>query len=246
MDLDSLYPSADEDLTELFWHDYKLLQKKQGFRFSVPSVLLAHFTPLKPRLRTLELGCGSGVISILLYAREQTLSLTACEIQPDQAALAKRNMALNHIPATILTQDLRTLDATHRQAYDLIVTNPPYYPLGSGILNPQNTKAAARHELHCTLSDIMAVSDRTLIDGGHLTMVHIPSRLDEILSLAQAHHLYPSRIRFVHPHHHDAAKFILIDCIKNRRQSLSVLPPLILYTPHGYTDTFNQIIGGTQ
>jgi len=239
-----LGPFADEDLTDLFWNDYKLLQKKQGFRFSVPSICLAHFASIQNHMHVLELGSGSGVISVLLYARNSTLHLTCAEIQASYADLTRRNFLLNNISAHTLHSDFRSLAPEHNNQYDLVITNPPYFPLGQGKVNPTDPKAIARHEICCTLEDVIAHSSRFLKRGGIFSMVHLPTRLEHCLSFCNKYHLYPKRLQTVHHHKNEAAQFILLEACKEIQQSLQILPPLIIYDGNDYTPAFQHLLGG--
>lgn len=235
----------DEDLSDLTLKGYRLLQKKNGFRFSLDAVLLAHFAQGKNKAKIIDLGCGSGVLPILLYAYNNTLTLTAVEIQEKYADLARRNMLLNSVPCEVIHADLRTLPKEFGAQFDSVVSNPPFYPLHTGKLNSSEEINIARHEICCTLEDLILSAKRLLKPRGSLYLIYRPERLDELLALSQKYSLKPSRLRFIHPKATSAANLVLLEAVKGGRNSLKILPPLIVYQSDGtYSPEIMQIYGG--
>lgn len=242
----SFVPIADdEDLSDLTSSGYRLLQKKNGFRFSLDAVLLAHFVCEKNNAQIIDLGCGSGVLPVLLYAYNSSFRLTAVEIQEKYAALARRNMLLNDIPCEVVNADLRQLPKEWGSQFDAVVANPPFYPLYTGKLNAAEEINIARHEICCTLDDVLRSAKRLLKPRGSLYMIYRPERLDELLSLCRQYELKPHRLRFIHPDSHTAANLLLLEAVKGGRHTPTILPPLIVYQAQGrYSQEIIQIYGG--
>ena len=237
--------NIDEDICDLTFNGYRLIQKKKGFRFSIDAVLLAHFPALKANLKVLDLGCGNGVLPLLLKSREQSLNITGVEIQESTARLAKRNMVLNQVDVDIYNLDLRQLPKEWGSSFDLIVTNPPFFPLGSGKINPHDECAVARHELYCTLEELLQSAKRLLKPHGRLAMIYKPERLSQLCTLCHSYQLTPKTLRFIHPYINSNANLFLMEAIKGGRNALEVLPPLVVYQePHIYTPEILAIYGG--
>ena len=236
----------DETLTDLQVGNLKVLQKKQGFRFAIDAVLLAHFAPLKPSWRVCDLASGSGVIPLLLTTRSHDLAIDAVELQPSLAEMAQRSLLLNALENIRVHQaDLRTLPPSWQGAYQLVTCNPPCFPLGAGKLSPLPEIALARHELACTLADVVTCAARLLKSGGHFCLIHRPERLSELLLLCQGAHLAPRRLRLVHPEARANANLLLLDAVKDARPDLRVEAPLIIYSAPGqYSPEMRSLYGG--
>ena len=214
-------------------HIWKVLQKTQGFRFSIDAVLLAHFitpNPDKPQ-RLLDLGTGSGVMPLLLAARYDKLQIDGIELQAEIADMAKRSVSYNgmedHI--RIHQQDITQLPKSFEQQYDFVISNPPFFQVGTGKQNPNPQIALARHELACTLEQLIQCAFRTLKDRGHFALIHRAERLTEILALCQKHRLAPYRLRMIHPTLDQPANLILMEAIKDGRNGITIMPPLAIY-----------------
>lgn len=236
----------DETLTDLQIGQLKVLQKKQGFRFAIDAVLLAHFVRTKAGWQICDLGTGTGVIPLLLHARTAGLSIDAVELQPQMADMAHRSMLLNDLAHIRIHQaDLKALPGSWSDRFDLITCNPPYFPVGCGKLNPLPEIALARHEIACTLEDIVLSAARVLKSNGRLCIIHRASRLAELLTLCQQHRLTPRRLRLVHPTAEDAANLVLVEAVKGAQPDLRVEAPLVIYTaPHQYSPEILHYYGG--
>ncbi len=242
----TVHLNFDEDLSDLALSNYRLIQKKNGFRFSLDAVLLAHFAQTKPAEKIIDLGCGSGVLPILLYAQNQTLKLTAVEIQASYAELATRNMELNQVPCEIINADFRYLPKTLSNQFDSCVANPPFFPIHTGKLNPTDEINIARHEIFGTLEDLLATAKRLLKPKGHFYLIYRPERLSELLALCEKYNLKPKILRFIQPYQEAKANLVLLEAIKGGKNSLEVLPALIVYqAPNVYTSEIIQIYGGS-
>ncbi len=214
-------------------HIWKVLQKTQGFRFSIDAVLLAHFiepNPDKPQ-RLLDLGTGSGVMPLLLAARYDKLQIDGIEIQPEIADMATRSVQYNNMQEHIQIhqQDLTHLPKSFEQQYDFVISNPPFFQVGSGKQNPNPQIALARHELACTLEQLIVCAFRALKDRGHFAVIHRAERLTELLSLCQKHRLAPYRLRMIHPTLNQPSNLILMEAIKDGKNGITIMPPLPIY-----------------
>lgn len=229
----------DEELTDLCINQWKVLQKKQGFRFSIDAVLLAHFVSPSAGQHILDLGTGSGVIPLLLAAHHPQIYIDGIELQPDIAGMAQRSVQYNHVEdrIRIAAQDLTTLPDPYHHQYDWVISNPPFFPVGTGKQNPNPQIALARHELACTLEQLLESAARCLKSRGRLAMIHRAERLPEILYGCHRFHLAPSRLRMIHPTMEQDANLVLLEAVRDGRNSLTVLPPLAVYrADHSYTD----------
>ena len=214
-------------------HTWKVLQKTQGFRFSIDAVLLAHFIEPNPnkQQRLLDLGTGSGVMPLLLASRYDNLQIDGIELQPEIADMAMRSVQYNRMESHIQIhqQDLTQLPKSFEQQYDFVISNPPFFQVGTGKQNPNPQIALARHELACTLEQLIVCAFRTLKDRGHFALIHRAERLTEILSLCQKHRLAPYRLRMIHPTIDQPANLILMEAIKDGRNGITIMPPLPIY-----------------
>lgn len=219
-----------------------------GYRFSLDAFLLADFVlPCAPQ-PLLDLGTGCGVIALLLARRFPQAFIVGLELQERLIADARQNVADNR-----LTQRVALLQADARQsknlfrsgAFGTVVCNPPYRILGSGRINPNPSKAVARHELTLTLAQWVAACRHLLAKGGLLTLIYHPSRLDELCAQLRAAHLQPRRLRLVHSTLQTPASMMLLEAVKSGGDALTVLPPLVIYrVPGTYTPEMQAIFAG--
>ena len=225
----------DEEFTELCIYDWEVLQKKQGFRFSSDPVLLAHFIKPTGKSRLLDMGTGCGVIPFLLAARYPDLALEGVELQPEIADMAGRSVVHNGLESriTIHNGDITALPAEFAHRYDWVTSNPPFFKLGSCVANDNPQIALARHEIACTLDQLVASAARCLTEHGHFAMIHRAERLPEIMEACKANHLTPARMRFIHAKKDQPAHLVLLECIHHSKCALSVLPPLIQFNDDG-------------
>ena len=185
---------------ERLWENGPLFAQAEHFRLSTDCVLLADFVNTAGAVRGIDLGCASGAIALLLLARTDKLHMTGLEIVPEAASLAEENMRANALEARsdIVCGDIRR----HRElfkagSFDLIVANPPYFPVGSGKLSPDAARAAARGETQCSMEEICAASAFLCRTGGSVNFVHKPERLSELFCCMTAHGIEPKRLRLV-------------------------------------------------
>jgi tRNA1Val (adenine37-N6)-methyltransferase len=225
--------------------EIEVYQATDGYRFGVETLLLAAFIPAGAR-RGVDLGTGAGVIPLVLTFFENVQAMTAIEIQPQLAQRARRSVAHNRLgeKISVIVADLRHLeDVLPARAFDLVVSNPPYGRGGSGHVNRHAERACARHEILCTLPDIVAAASRLLAPRGRFDIVLPPARLTELLRLCEDHRMCPTRLRLVQGRPELPPKVCLLEAVRDGRGRLKIEPTLILYGSDGrYTDEVQEML----
>lgn len=237
----------DERIDDLQRNGYQIIQNPGKFCFGMDAVFLSGFARIKPGETVLDLGTGTGIIPILLAAKSEGAHFTGLELQADSADMARRSVLLNGLNGKIdiVEGDIKEADRLFKAAsFDVITTNPPYMTGEHGLVNPQLPKAIARHELMCTLEDVVRMSGKLLRPGGRLYMVHRPFRLAELMSILVSHRLEPKRMRLVHPFVDKEPNMVLIEARRGGKARLSVEPPLIVFERPGvYTEEVKRDYG---
>lgn len=225
-----------------------IIQSDDHFPFSLDAVLLAHFASLKTRDRVVDLGTGSAVIPLLLATRSAQATITGLELRPEAVDMAQRSVQMNGLADRIAIShgDIRQVRGSQPAgAVDLVTANPPYLPVGSGEISPADGRSMARHELYCTLHDVIAAAGWLLRTGGRFAMVHRPERLSEIMSVSRAMRLEVKRLRFVHPMRGREANMVLLESAKNGKPGLRVEPAIYVHNDDGsYTAEILDLYGG--
>lgn len=234
-----------ERIDDLHRNGYLLIQDPEKFCFGIDAVLLAGYAKMKKNEIALDMCTGTGVIPILMEAKTDGEQFVGVEIQDDSVEMAQRSVSLNNLQDKIYIHqgDIKELDDFYKLGtFDVVTCNPPYMPCGGGIVNDYSPKAIARHEIMCTLDDVMGAADKMLRVGGRMYMVHRPQRLPQIFNTATSHHLEPKRLRFVHPYVEKEPTLVLMEFVKGGKPMLKVEPPLIIYLVNGeYTSEIRDI-----
>lgn len=236
-----------ERIDDLERNGYQIIQNPEKFCFGMDTVLLSGFAQVKPGAAVLDLGTGTGIIPILIEAKTQAAKICAIEIQEESADMARRSVQLNHLEKKIdiVTGDLKEAERFFDAAsFDVITCNPPYMIGQHGLTNPDAPKAIARHEILCTLEDVVRSAAKLLKTGGKFCMVHRPFRLAEIMTVMVQYRLEPKRMRLVYPYADKEPNMVLIEGCRGGRPRMTVEKPLIIFqAPNVYTDELRDTYG---
>lgn len=237
----------NERIDDLQRNNYRIIQDPEHFCFGMDAVLLSGFAKAKEGDHVIDLGTGTGIIPILMEAKTKASNLVGLEIQPESADMAQRSVELNHLEKKIriVTGDIREASSIFGAAtFDVVTSNPPYMTEHHGITNEKSPKAIARHELLCTLEDVICQAAKLLRPGGSFYMVHRPFRLVDIMVLMREYHLEPKRMKLVYPYIDKDPNMVLIEGLRGGRPRMTVEKPLIVYKEPGvYTDEIYEIYG---
>ena len=236
-----------ERIDDLERNNFKIIQNPARFCFGMDAVLLSGFAFVREGETAIDLGTGNGIIPILLAAKTPGKHFTGLEIQHDNVDMAQRSVRLNHIEdrVDIVEGDIKTASADFgKAAFDVVTSNPPYMIGNHGLVNPDSAKALARHEILCTLEDVVREAALLLKPQGRFYLVHRPFRLAEILVCLKEHKLEPKRMKLVHPFIDKEPNMVLIEAVRGGKSRMTVEPPLIVYKEEGvYNDEIYDIYG---
>lgn len=236
----------NERIDDLEYKNLKIIQNESGFCFGIDSVLLSDYAKgIKKDSRVVDIGTGTGIISILLCAKTSLEKIYGVEIQEDVSEMAKRSVILNDLQTRmeIINSDINNIfEHLEKHKFDVVVTNPPYKKTDTGLTNIEEKKLISRHEVKCTLEDVIKNASTLLKDLGEFYMVHRTERLVDIMCLLRKYKLEPKNIRFVHPKADDKPNLILIRAVRNAKEFLKIDKPLVVYREDGeYTDEILEI-----
>ena len=218
---------------ETLWNGVTLSQPDEQFRLGTDSVACAWFARPAHRDQMADLGCGSGAIALMLLASDPTLSVTGIELQPDAAEAARRNAANNSVNFTVMEGDLRQIKTLlPANSMDTVISNPPYFPVGSGKA-AEGPLGQARSEETCSLSQLCDAADWLLRWGGKFALVHRPERLADLIWELRSRKLEPKRIRFVRHRPDSAVNLVLLEARKGGKPGLAYEPDLIFFDHNG-------------
>ncbi len=237
----------NERLDDLQREGLKIIQNTEGFCFGIDAVLLSDFCDIKKNSYVVDLGTGTGIIPLLIWAKNDIDKVYGIEIQNEVAEMARRTMKINGLENNIEIKEIDLKEAPDIlgvNKFDAVTSNPPYMNYGGGIVNPEDKKAISRHEITCTLEDVIKSASRLLKHHGRFFMVHRPHRIVDILCLLRQYKLEPKSIRFVHPQLHSKPNMVLIKSVKAAKPELKFQNPLYVYKEDGtYTDEILKIYG---
>lgn len=241
----TLKPS--ERVDDLQRNNLHIIQDPGRFCFGMDAVLLSGFAGAKAGDKVLDLGTGTGIIPILMEAKTKADAFVGLEIQEESADMAKRSILMNHQDEkiSIVVGDIKEASVLFGGAsFDVVTSNPPYMTEHHGITNESSPMAIARHELLCSLEDVIGQASKVLKPGGNFFMVHRPQRLVEIMTLLRKYHLEPKRLQLVYPFVDKAPNMVLIEANRGGKPFLKVEKPLIVYKEPGvYMDEIYDIYG---
>ena len=215
---------------------FQIIQNPRRFCFGMDAVLLSGFAKAKAGARVLDLGTGNGIIPILMAAKTEAEHLTGLEIQPESVDMAKRSVLLNDLTerVSIVEGDIKSASGLFGAAvFDVVTCNPPYMPGQHGLVNSDQAKALARHEIACTFEDVAREAGKLLRPGGTFYLVHRPFRLAEIISTLLTYKLEPKRMRLVYPFADQEPNMVLLEACRGGNSRMRVEPPLIVYKEPG-------------
>lgn len=226
--------SSDERLDRVN-EQLLLIQKDGGLQYGTDAFLLASYIRPSKKAKAVELGAGTGIISLLLAAKQKLFHITAVEIQPSYAELVARNVELNSLQARItpLCQDIRTLSpAMLGGEVDIVFSNPPYMRCDSGKRNESEEKYIARHEVCGCIDDFCIAAKQILRFGGKFVCVWRPDRMADLFRAMHSASLEPKRMTLVYADETAEPCMMLVEAVKGGASSMRISPPLLLYLPH--------------
>lgn len=222
--------------TDRLWPGgWQFLFDDQLFQPGTDSFLLGAFPTLKKNEHVCDLGAGTGLLGLLLLAREPSLHITNVELQSSACDLARRTASLNGLEraVTCVEGDLRNTSLLQPGSFDAVITNPPYFPEGSGAQAENAARCAARSEVTCTLEDVCTAAARLLRWGGRFFLCLRPDRMAELMALCRQHGLEPKRLRMVQNTPLHAPWLLLLECRRGGKTGLRVDAPLMMTNSDG-------------
>ena len=236
----------NERIDDLEYKGLKIIQNKKGFCFGIDSILLSDFAKnIKKGTRVLDLGTGTGIIATLLCGKTELSEIIGIEIQVEVYEMAKRSIRLNHLENKfkMIQDNIVNLNKYfEKNTFDVIVTNPPYKKLATGVQNQDTKKLISRHEIEANIEDFIKISRDMLKDKGEFYIVYRPERLVDLLSIMRKYKIEPKKIRFVYSNVHAVSKLVLVQGVKNARPFLKLEENLYIYDEKGnYTDEILKI-----
>jgi tRNA1Val (adenine37-N6)-methyltransferase len=236
----------NERIDDLEFKGLKIIQNVDGFCFGIDSVLLSDYAKnIKKGAKIVDIGTGTGIISILLSGKTVDTKITGIEIQEEVAEMAKRSVELNNLGDRIIIENINIKDVFSKispNTIDAVVTNPPYMKENTGAINIEKKKLISRHEVECTLEDVISISYKLLKSKGEFYMVHRAERIVDILYNLRKYKLEPKNIRFIHSKVDKEPNLVLIKSVKDAGHGLRIDKPLVVYDETGnYTDEILEI-----
>lgn len=222
--------------------ELKIIQNKNGFCFGIDAVLLSDFAEIKSGDVVMDLGTGTGIMPLLIAAKTNASHIDAIEIQNDVADMAKRSVSLNKLEDKISVFQANLVGYRTEKQYDVVVCNPPYKRAESGLVNPEDKLKISRHEICCTLHDVVETASRILKPLGKFALIHRPERLADIIYEMRMQKLEPKRIRYICSSIEKPPTMVMIESRKCANPYIKTEPPLVVYNKDGsYTDEILKI-----
>ena len=236
----------NERIDDLEFNNLKIIQNEEGFCFGIDAVLLSDFAKnIKKNSKVLDLGTGTGIISILLCEKTELKKIIGVEVQEEVYDMACRSAKLNNLENKFeeINENILNLEnVLEKNFFDVIVTNPPYKKQNTGVINETEKKLISRHEILADLEDFIKISSKLLKCKGEFYMVHRPDRLVDIFSLMRKYKIEPKEIRMVFSNEKNPPKMVLVKGVKNGGEYLKFRENLYIYKNDGsYTDEILKI-----
>jgi tRNA1Val (adenine37-N6)-methyltransferase len=231
--------AATDETTDVLCRDrLRIIQKKDGYRFSIDALLLANFLALKKHERVLDIGTGCGIIPLYLAMRGNRNEMTGVEIQQELYETALKNRLLGGYDNITFINDDVLAYSRHvgKMTFEVILSNPPYTKPRTGRISPGQSRCLARHESDLNLDSLLKVASSLLVTKGRLYVIYPARRLAEVIDGGRTYRLEPKRLRFVHPRPGERANLFLTELMKNGGEELTVEPPLYIYEKGVYTE----------
>lgn len=245
--MDAISLHDDWRIDELHIPGLKIIQSKNRFMYGIDAVLLADFVKVKSNEEVVELGTGTGIIPILIVAKNQVKKITAFEIQSDSAQMATTSVSLNNMAGIIqiVNESLESIEKVlPAQSVNVVISNPPYMKKSSAVENSSEEIAIARHEIKCTLESVVKAASYVLKPNGRFYMIHKPERFSEIVIDGAKYNLEVKRARFVVPEKGENPTMVLVELIKCAGRGLIVEPELVVYKEKNvYSEEVERIYG---
>ena len=245
--MENVQIKENERIDDLQIKDYRIIQKTDGFCFGIDAVLLSDYARVKKKSKGIDLCSGTGIIPILMEGKYPLAYVEGLEYQEEFAKMAERSVKMNgqEEKVHIVQGDVRNIKTDYeRESFDWVTCNPPYMTGEHGLTNPDYAKAIARHEILCTLEDVVSQAAAVLKDRGRFYMVHRPFRLAEIFQVLMKYKLEPKRMQLVYPYIDREPNMVLIEARKGGNSRITVERPLIVYEKPGvYTSDILEIYG---
>ena len=246
-DLDLSLVKDGETLDDLQLKDICIIHKREGFRFGIDAVLLANFANVKKKHKVMDLCTGTGIVPFIIKGKKEPEKIVGLEIQNEFVEMANRSIKINGFNDTMefLHGDLKDKELLKSVGrFDVVTVNPPYKLEKSGIVNPNDKYAIARHEVMCNLDNVIEACRIVLKDNGRLYMVHRPERLADIFCIMRKYKIEPKRVQMVHPNTKKPANILLVEGQRDGGAYLKWEPPIYVYNDDGsFSKEINEIYG---
>lgn len=237
--------NSNERIDDLQRFGLKIIQSPDQFRFSTDAVLISEFANVKSDDVCIDLGTGTGVIPLLVYARRRPKKIIGLEIVPEMVDMASRSVAMNELSdrIEIVEGDIKNaFNLFEKGTFDVVLSNPPYIKAGTGSVSYDDKLALAKHEVACSLEDVVYSASKLLKPKGRFCMVHKPKRLCDIICAMSSSNITPVRLKFVQSYEKADPIMVMIEGVKDVSGVLRVYPPLVLYEEDGsYTEELSRI-----
>lgn len=222
--------------------ELKIIQNPKWFCFGIDAVLISDFADVKHGDVVMDLGTGTGIIPLLIAAKTGASHIDALEIQTDVANMAKRSVSMNGLDGKINIINSDLVGYKTDKQYNAVICNPPYKTADTGLVNPEDKLKISRHEVCCTLSDVVKTASRILKPMGKFSLIHRPERLVDIICEMRLNKLEPKRIRYVHSDIEKPPVMVMVEGRKCGKPYIKTEPPLVVYNKDGsYTDEILKI-----